>query len=146
METKQNGFTLIELLVVIAIIAILASLLLPALAKSKSKARQTVCMSNQKQLGLSTAMYAEDFEDKFPVSITPHTVQNHANWLVSMHDAGYLSTMDLFTDPADVEGAYNTLKFRRRKLLVDNRSRDIVFSYGANEQMIGPSESKVQKN
>ena len=145
METKQNAFTLIELLVVIAIIAIQASLLLPALAKSKSKARQTVCMSNQKQLGLSTAMYAEDFEDKFPVSITPHTVQNHANWLVSMHDAGYLSTMDLFTDPADVEGAYNTLKFRRRKLLVDNRSRDIVFSYGANEQMIGPSDQRYKK-
>jgi len=62
-----------------------------------------------------------------------------------MHDAGYLSTMDLFTDPADVEGAYNTLKFRRRKLLVDNRSRDIVFSYGANEQMIGPSDQRYKK-
>ncbi len=139
------GLRSIGLRLVIAIIAILASLLLPALAKSKSKARQTVCMSNQKQLGLSTAMFAEDFDDKFPVSITPHTVQNHANWLVSMHDAGYLSTMDLFTDPADVEGAYNTLKFRRRKLLVDNRSRDIVFSYGANEQMIGPSDQRHKK-
>jgi hypothetical protein len=139
------GLRSIGLRLVIAIIAILASLLLPVLAKSKSKVRQTVCMSNQKQLGLSTAMYAEDFEDKFPVSITPHTVQNHANWLVSMHDAGYLSTMDLFTDPADVEGAYNTLKFRRRKLLVDNRSRDIVFSYGANEQMIGPSDQRHKK-
>jgi len=63
---SHRGFTLIELLVVIAIIAILASLLLPALAKAKEKARTTKCFANLKNMGLATQLYAMDFDDSIP--------------------------------------------------------------------------------
>ena len=87
---KRAGFTLIELLVVIAIIAILAAILLPALQQARTRAKDSSCKSNLKQLGNFFSIYTGDFNSWFPMAYDKPT---NKNCIKVFRELGYSSTL-----------------------------------------------------
>lgn len=111
MRIIHRGFTLIELLVVIAIIAILAALLLPALARAKSKAQMVQCGSNLKQLSLAWSLYTGENNDTV-LAASPWALAGNPNLAVDWVAGNYMT----LNDPRD-ENNWNHDKFTRHSPL-----------------------------
>ncbi len=106
---KRTGFTLIELLVVIAIIAILAAILFPVFAQAREKARTVSCLSNTKQIGLATAMYAQDYDETFELSLYAQSLTVSPVVLVAWYDEifPYVKSAQVFQCPSQPKAIDN---------------------------------------
>jgi prepilin-type N-terminal cleavage/methylation domain-containing protein/prepilin-type processing-associated H-X9-DG protein len=146
LRSARRAFTLIELLVVIAIIAILAAILFPVFAQARSKARQTACLSNNKQLGNALMMYVQDYDETMPPERHIDTSQDLPNLLYA-----YSKNVDIWTCPsmnefesASTYGTGGVIKDRAWQVLIAGQFKPAsigvnlsMFPYGDGTQMWG---------
>ena len=146
-HTPRKGFTLIELLVVIAIIAILAAILFPVFAKAREKARQTKCISNQRQMALAVIMYTQDNNEVLPatastvfglvptaVTLCPDMPAN-ATTPSYAFNAKYLGQpLGQVPNPSTIDPttSFLTIDSTKADYLIDNTATDIAFRHGNN--------------
>ena len=98
LKQARPAFTLIELLVVIAIIAILAAILFPVFARARENARRSSCSSNLKQIALGIKQYTQDYDERFPLVVTPSPV-TEPGWAYAIQP--YLKSEQIFQCPSD---------------------------------------------
>ena len=140
MQTRQrrHGFTLIELLVVIAIIAILASILFPVFSKAREKARQAGCASNIRQISLAIQMYAEDYDETYPLMSYPAGNSGNKYWYQAIYP--FIQSTKIFACPDDSSTMMPGDQYTADGIWVSNKLKN---SYAYNYQLKGVTMAAV---